>query len=207
MALSENLLGACQEHFLSKQWGKAQLSCQAQLNNDSSEHKSLSVLSKLANIYSRLDDIDKELFYMESVKNHPEFSNNLFEQYYWNRRMGQLAFYKTNYDETGKFFEKTFEIAAKLNNKELQSKSFNDLGVLYNTTGDYSRALEYYKYSLTLKLELDDYYAVANTYSNIGSLLYELEKPLDSIDYLLNAIEYYEKVDIKKIWQNDNSRP
>ena len=126
MANSENLLGSCQEHYLSKQWEKSKLSCELELNKNNPNQNSLSLLSKLANIYARLDNSDKELFYMEAVKNHSEFSNNLLEQYYWHRRMGQLAFYKTNYDAAGEFFENTFEFAAALNNKELQSKSFND---------------------------------------------------------------------------------
>ena len=198
MALSDNVLGTCKEDYLLKKWEQAQVSCEIELTNDTSEHKSISVLSQLANVYSHLDNRIKESHYMESVKNHPEFSENLMEQYYWHRRMGQLAFYKTNYDKTVEYFEKDFDIASQLNNKELQSKSFNDLGILYHTTGDYSKALEYYKYSLALKLELNDDYTVANTYSNIGSLLLEIEKPLDSIDYLLNAIKYYEKVAIQK---------
>ena len=198
IALSENLSGTCEEHYISKQWLKAQLSCESELNKEDSKQNPLSLLSQLTNIYSRLDNMEKELFYLNAVKNHPEFRTNLLEQYYWYRRMGQLAYYKTNYQDTENFFEKTFEIASALNDKELQSKSFNDLGNLYNITGDYSKALEYYKKSLALKLELTDYYAVANTYSNIGSLLSELEKPLDSIDYLISAIEYYQKVDTKK---------
>ena len=191
---SEFLSDKCHNNFVNKEWIKAQINCESELANDKSPHKSLVQLSNLAHIFTQLENQKRELFYLDLIKAHPEFSSDLKQQYRWHRSMGLMAFYKTNYNETLGYFRQTLDIAVQMNDKELQSKSYNDLGILYSITGDYSLALENYQKSLELKLEFNDDYAAANTYSNIGSLLLELEKPVDSIDYLLHAIKYYKLV-------------
>ncbi len=173
----EKISGSCQENYDNREWKKAEVSCELQFNKDRSTQRPLLLLNYLAQISAKLDIRDNEEFYLYLMKGHPEFSSDLVHQYMWHQKMGQIAFYKFNYDAALENFRKKFDIAVQLNDQELQSESYNDLGDLYKNTGDYLKALKNYQNSLTLNLMLNEVGIAADSYNNIGSLLLKLEKP------------------------------
>lgn len=194
-AQNNNNLESCEQYFQQGDWEKAQEFCTIAVNGDATNVQKLNIQINLALIYLNLDNVDKASQSLQSAQNNPAFVDQKLSQYDWNRYQGQLAFLDGQYKKSLDYFTQAFDLSVQLDNEKLKSRSYNDFGVVYDKTGDYSQAIENFQKSLAIKLTLGDDLVSANTLSNIGSLLFELEKYDDSISYALQAIEYYQRVD------------
>jgi len=87
--------------------------------------------------------------------------------------------------------EKSLEILQELNktkiiNKKYKSGVLSNIGVRYHKMKNFEKALKYYKLSLTIKEEINDYSAISLLYNNIG-LVYQEKNEMNK------AIEYFNK--------------
>jgi len=80
--------------------------------------------------------------------------------------------------------------------KKALTSSLNNIGVIYNSQGQFEEALNYFHKSLKIKAE--DLSSLANTHNNIG-LIYKNQKRLkEALDYLSKALELQEKINDKR---------
>ena len=60
------------------------------------------------------------------------------------------------YPKAAEYYEKSLEIARKVEDLEGEGRSLNNLGNLYNVWGQYSKAVDYYERSLEIFRKLGD---------------------------------------------------
>ena len=105
-----------------------------------------------------------------------------------------ISNYLADYEKTLKYFQTALNNALNSNNEEYVATSYNNLGGIYDSQGDYARALEYYTKALDIlkKIFGEEHPAVATSYNNLG-FIYSSQG-----DYA-RALEYYTKaLDIRK---------
>ncbi|MBM4171305.1 MAG: tetratricopeptide repeat protein [Ignavibacteria bacterium] len=91
-----------------------------------------------------------------------------------------------------------FNLAEKINNKSLQAKAINLIGVVYRNLGNFDKALSNYKKALQFAEEAKDSMQIAYSYNNIGGI-YRLEGNNKlALDYILQALKFFEKIGDKK---------
>jgi signal transduction histidine kinase/Flp pilus assembly protein TadD len=94
--------------------------------------------------------------------------------------------------------ELALKIAERLEDRKLQSRSLNLIGVVYRNLGDYNKSIALYKKALHLAEEIKDSNQIAYSYNNIGGL-YRLEGNYKSaLEYILDALSVFEKIGDKK---------
>jgi tetratricopeptide (TPR) repeat protein len=86
------------------------------------------------------------------------------------------------YSEALKYSLEALELTERAKDTVAQSKVLNNIGILYDYTGDKKKALSYYMKSLTIKLSLGDDRGAANSYANIGDI-YRVQRKFDSSLY------------------------
>lgn len=94
--------------------------------------------------------------------------------------------------------EAALKKAKAINNKNLQSKAMNLLGVVYRNLGNYGNSLSLYNNALKLAKEINDSVQIAYSYNNIGGI-HRLEgnNPL-ALEYVLRALKIFEKINHKE---------
>ena len=91
-----------------------------------------------------LPEYEKALFFADSCKTDREkFLSSIYtELAIVNRKAG-------NYPACKKWHEAALALAQKIGNQELEEDSYHGLGFLYETTGEWEKAIEYYQKSIT----------------------------------------------------------
>jgi uncharacterized protein HemY len=88
----------------------------------------------------------------------------------------------------------SIKLAQELHNKNLLSKSYNTLAIVFKSHSLFSDALEYYLKSLQLKIELNDIKGQANSYGNIGNLFRNLEGYPKAVYYQEKSLSLFRKL-------------
>ncbi|PCH91426.1 MAG: hypothetical protein COB85_09075 [Bacteroidetes bacterium] len=83
---------------------------------------------------------------------------------------GNTHMYFSELDESLNWYKRSAEIAQENNLKELLSKGWNNIGIIYDTQSNNNKALQYYQRSLQLKIELGNIRSLKSTYLNIGGV-------------------------------------
>ncbi|MCD4797208.1 MAG: tetratricopeptide repeat protein [Candidatus Cloacimonetes bacterium] len=100
--------------------------------------------------------------------------------------------------------QKTFYNACKLLEKSGKIKSLNyinslnNLGIIYDISEKYDKALEYYNKSLKLAENIQFDYGSGNASNNIGNVYLKLRKYEKAINYLNISYKYKKKINNKK---------
>ncbi|MCX6169276.1 MAG: tetratricopeptide repeat-containing sensor histidine kinase [Ignavibacteriales bacterium] len=90
--------------------------------------------------------------------------------------------------------QEAFKIAVKIEDKTLQAKSLNFLGVVHRNLGSYDKSISLYKRALSLAEEANDSVEIAYSYNNIGGI-YRLEgSHRHALEYILKALAVFEKL-------------
>ena len=84
------------------------------------------------------------------------------------------------------------------NETELQSKIYNNLGLLYKATGKYELSIINFHKSINLSETIDNKKSIANSYNNIGVLYWEQKNYEEALICYQKTIKIYEKLDNKK---------
>ncbi|MEW6171379.1 MAG: tetratricopeptide repeat protein, partial [Candidatus Omnitrophota bacterium] len=94
--------------------------------------------------------------------------------------------------------QEALRIAQSIDNKSLQAKSLNLIGVIYRNLGDYDKAIANYKDALRNAEAVKDSLQTAFSFNNIGGI-YRLigNNPL-SLEYVLRALNIFESLNHKE---------
>jgi diguanylate cyclase (GGDEF)-like protein len=103
--------------------------------------------------------------------------------------LGSVNLYLYIFDEAYKYFQKSLNIAIKINNKAIESKLLNNIGEIYRHFKDYDTALQYYIKSEYTHKELENYKATSVPLANIASVYMELGQFEKAQDFAFKALE------------------
>lgn len=126
----------------------------------------------------------------EIALNHPNkdiLSNSYFDI--------AVFFHKTSeYDSAQYYYNKASHIAYSL---EMQTKIFDNTGILFKDIGLYDSALVFHKKSLKLKETLGNRNAVAISYNNIGNVYFYMRKFSHALTHYYFSLEIRQRLDDK----------
>jgi len=111
--------------------------------------------------------------------------------------IGNLYRY-TDYDLSLEFFNKTLDIAKKLNNKQLIAGSYNNMGTVYYHKASFYQALNYYNKSTALFTELKDSVNLVQLMENIGVIYFNLHQYDTAERLLLKANKEARQLDLNE---------
>lgn len=127
----------------------------------------------------------------DSAEFHLQNSLTISEEYTFNpnvtyNALGNLAFYKSDFEVALDWYLKTLENAKERNDSSTISKSYGNIGNVYYYLGDIPKVKQNFSKSLDLKIALNDSAGIAHTMGNMGNL-YMDEGDLDSAFYYFNS--------------------
>lgn len=94
--------------------------------------------------------------------------------------------------------EEALKIGKVINDKSLQAKSLNLMGVIYRNLGNYDKSISTYTSALRLAEEVKDSVQIAYSYNNIGGI-YRLQGNNSlALEYILRALSLFEKLKHKE---------
>ncbi|MBS1497384.1 MAG: sensor histidine kinase [Bacteroidetes bacterium] len=152
-------------------------------------------LRSLGNIYYDKNDYSAALQYYLSAAPLFQKANDikgLSGNYIWIGNVFNEGL--RQFDKAVQYFTKSLDLARQINDSNLVSYNYNNLGQAYYNAKNYSEALHYYNLSKTIKELRHDNRGVANAYSNISSVYFDLKK-YDSALYF-NEISLKTRTDL-----------
>ena len=90
-----------------------------------------------------------------------------------------------NQREAFKYDSESLALARRVNNTGLESNDLNNIGTIYLSEGNYTKALHYYKVSLPLHVTAS---GLAVTYGNIGAAYYGMGNCSEAVQYQTKAL-------------------
>ncbi len=93
------------------------------------------------------------------------------------------------------------KIAKEIGGKDGESRCYTNLGIVYRSLGDYTKAIEYHEKALKIAKEIEDIDHQAFIYLNLG--IYNEQKPEIAYDYFKHSIELTEVI-VRKIVEEEN---
>jgi len=144
-----------------------------------------SCLFKLSDTKHVLENLLEALSYFKlhpKEKGYPQalnYTGNLYE------KLGE-------YDLSLGYNKQAFKIARQNKDLEVQAKALASIGKIFKITADYEKAIDAFKESLSLRIDLGNEHAIASSYNWIA------ETYTQSTDYV-SAMEYYNKsIELRK---------
>ncbi len=102
---------------------------------------------------------------------------------------------KGEYHKAEESLLKALETNETRNDAIKQADLFNELGVIAEEQGLYSKALEHFQASLSIRMKLDDDWLKAESLNNVAYIFFLLSDEEQATIYWEQAKAYYEKVD------------
>ncbi len=119
---------------------------------------------------------------------------------------GDAGIYGGNLKASEKNYLKAINYYKIINNNDLISDTKNNLGAVYQFSGQYEKAILLYKESLNKSIKDNDTLSIAKSYNNIGSLYTKMDSVDMSVKYLKKSLLYKEmlndSVGMSKTLQN-----
>ncbi len=100
-------------------------------------------------------------------------------------------------DQANSYYHNALNIAKDHGYGELESKILNNIGTMHEDLKNYDVALDFFKRCLDKSIEIDDQYAIAIAYVNMGNVYLSLNKLSEAKEQLLQAVHY--AVEHKKV--------
>lgn len=112
-------------------------------------------------------------------------------------QLGQ-SYSETNGDKTISYSLTAIELSKQLNFPIGIAKAYNNIGIVYDTKGNYDSALYNYNLSLDVSTKINNEKQIANTLNNIG-LVYWNKGDFDvALNYYLQSLKRFENIGSKK---------
>lgn len=111
--------------------------------------------------------------------------------------LGVVHYYKTNFLEAWKNFERALHIYYTLGDRRGEIATIANIGLLYLDSGAYRAALDYFEQVLDLATEIEDDYAVAHALSSLGLIYCRYGEFTAARSYLGQALGICEEIGSK----------
>ncbi len=123
--------------------------------------------------HSNLRNFDKSKSYLMEAESL--FINNKLAEYqaYVQNSLGIIEGRQANYDKALSYFLKGYEI--KIENDFNYDEELANISIVYRLMGNFSKALEFAKKSLSICYSLNDSLGIAQTYVSIGKIYGEMK--------------------------------
>lgn len=95
----------------------------------------------------------------------------------------------TNYPKALEYYQKTMDIAEKVNDQIILSKCHSNIGILYRNQGDFSKALEHYQKSLAINQKSGHKEGEAVNHGNMGIIYKKQGDFTKALDHYFKALE------------------
>ena len=193
LVLADQQPNSCQQSVKTLNHQQAITSCLESLENAKSydSEDTLFTLLELANLYGKINDYSKSDYYLNEIKNHPNFRAQTKIQYEWNRKFGANYLHQLNYQQAHSYFDAAYQIAKKEDDIEWLAKSTNDLGLINHKLSHYKESLLYYKDSLKYKEQIGNLYYIATTLNNLGLINKDINNYEQAIYYYSQALDAF----------------
>lgn len=112
---------------------------------------------------------------------------NLMFIYNW---LGETYSKKGDLDNALLYHNRCLNLAKELGKKDLEAIELNNIALIFDSKGEFDKALNYYQESLKLK---DHETEKATTYNNIAIIYSKKNEHQKAVNYLKKAIEIFEK--------------
>lgn len=153
------------------------------------------VLNNIGLCYQRMGDLDKAYeYFLEAAASKEKYDQELSLSNTLNN-IGIVLKGLGRPKEAVPFYERSLEIAEKFNDKTKQANAHNNLAAIYQDDPDFhGHALDHYKMSVELKLEMGDKAGLFNSYAQLADLLSEMGQNAEALQYLTNAEKLNEEL-------------
>ncbi len=174
-----------------------------------------SALNNIGTIYWKLQNYDKALLYFRKSLARKEKINDVRGIANAINNIGAIYWQEKEYDSALVMFQRSMKKKEELRDYQGIANSMHNIGEIFSEKMNYIKAEEYFQKSIDFYKKDDDVRGIGITYGRLGNIYYKqtldsitnLQKGksqslklsktqlLDkSIKYLLQALEYYEKV-------------
>ncbi len=92
------------------------------------------------------------------------------------------------------YFKKTLQWAKKNNDSLLIAKSYNNIAVVYDITGNYQEAVAYYNIAMKIFYSLFNIKYLGIVYNNLGVIYEEMKEPGNALKIYYKALELKTKI-------------
>lgn len=104
--------------------------------------------------------------------------------------------YKNGNIDSAKIYSNCFyDFLVDLKDSLEIAQAANNLGVLNRITGDYAKALDFYKISLDIKIKMNNQLGIAKSLNNLGLVYEQLGSYEKALDYYLQSLDIKRKMD------------
>jgi signal transduction histidine kinase len=94
--------------------------------------------------------------------------------------------------------EEALKIARGINNKSIQARSLNLMGVIYRNLGNYDKSISVYTNALRIAEEVKDSVQIAYSYNNLGGIYRLQGNNTLALEYILKALSVFENLKHKE---------
>ena len=108
--------------------------------------------------------------------------------------LGTIHFFSQQWDNALAYYQKSYDMAVKLQNYQGISIAENNIGNIYQKKGNNYLAIEHYLRSLELQKEIGDKETICNTYYNLASCYYGTANFKQTLDYLNLALNLSKEI-------------
>ena len=110
----------------------------------------------------------------------------------WQLEAGNfISDYLADYERALKFYQFALTNALNSNSEEQVAKCYNNIGLIYDSQGDYACALDYYAKALEIQKKVfgEEHPAVAISYDNIGCIYLNQGDYARALEYCIKALD------------------
>ena len=112
----------------------------------------------------------------------------------------QLSYKYEEHDlvKTIDILNKELSLAEQLDNSEYQGRAYLGLGIMYEKSRDYSRAINHYMDAARFNEDCNNIKGIAHAFNNIGIVFLHIEGFQKAIPYFDKSSQFFRKIDNKK---------
>lgn len=152
--------------------------------------------STMAEAFEYTGEIDSAISNYENARKYKVMFGDTLGMAKMDMNIGVVYLDQGYFQPASEKLYKAMAVFEKIKAKQLLSRTYNNLGLLYRRTKNYKTALDFYYKSLSLKKELDDLKGQALTRGNISSLLISLKEYASAEKVALENYEFCQQNDL-----------
>lgn len=156
-----------------------------------------SYFSNISFLYNRGIDFNKAEFYLLKAAEISNKSNNSNDIYQDQAYLGALYANIGNYPKAIKHYEEAMTIAKQQNSINKTSYILQNLGLCYDSNGDFQKGIDLIFEGIKLFIQKEDKKAIAKAYQHLGRLMIKWHNFKDADKYLKQAKKLHEKTKFK----------